>query len=122
MIKINKINWLSKEAKEAEVYLSDDTFNIVCFAQPFEQNIGDKILHPLYTLNAKIIHKLLREDQTSLIEKNGINFEYKLAGQLIDKKNNYMQIGDFIINIDTPIPNDFQEGDFIFLTCDRIDI
>ena len=122
MIKVNKVNWLSKEAKEAEVYLSDGSFNIICFAQPFEESIGDEILQPLYTLNARLICTLLHDDQIFLIEKNGSDFEHKLAGRFIDKKNNYIQIGDFIINIDASLPNDIREGDFIFLTCDRIDI
>ncbi|EHM7983023.1 hypothetical protein [Elizabethkingia anophelis] len=62
MIKVNKIEWLSKEAKEAEVYLSDDNFNIICFAHPFDKSIGDPITQPLYAF---------------------LYFEYKRSGQII---------------------------------------
>ncbi|MVW83197.1 hypothetical protein FCL51_11775 [Elizabethkingia anophelis] len=122
MIKVNKIEWLSKEANEAEVYLSDDNFNIICFAHPFDKNIGDLITQPLYTLNTKEVDKLSDEDKIFMVESNGDNFEYRLTGQVINKENNYIRIGDFTISLDISLPNDIEEGDFISCTCDRVDL
>ena len=47
MIKIENVNWLSKTAQEAEVCLSDGYFQIVCFSQPFY----DEVKLPLYAIN-----------------------------------------------------------------------
>jgi hypothetical protein len=41
-VKIKNINWLSQEALEAEVEVTDGKFEINCFAQPLNYQIGSK--------------------------------------------------------------------------------
>lgn len=121
MVKVNKINWLSEEAKEAEVYLFDGDFNIIAFSHPFNHTVGDNVTLPLYTLNAKEIYSLNGEGIFS-VEKKGTAFEYKLAGCVISKASNQVKVGEFIIQLDTPLPNDIEIGDYISFICDRIDL
>jgi len=121
MIKVNKINWLSKDAREAQVFLSDGDFNIQCFSHPFNGDINDTISLPLYTLNAEEIFKLDAEEKFSLkTEKDSLN--YMITGRLIDKVKCRVKIGDFIIELDNPIPGDIHIGDYISFICDRVDI
>ena len=121
MVIINKINWLSKEAKEAEVYLSDGKFDIICFCHPFSKNIGYEISLPLYTINTDRVYKLY-ENKKYAVEKIGNGFEYHLAGQVKDCLKNQIQVGKFLFEIDTPLPRDIEEEDYVSFTCDRIDI
>ncbi|MDV4027512.1 hypothetical protein CMT46_03440 [Elizabethkingia anophelis] len=66
--------------------------------------------------------KLSNEDRIFMVESNDDNFKYRLTGQVINKENNYIRIGDFTISLDTSLPNDIEEGDFISCICDRIDL
>ncbi|MGL6129973.1 hypothetical protein [Chryseobacterium artocarpi] len=121
MIEINKIVWLSEEAKEAEIHLSDGNFNLIAFSHPFTKKKGDKVPQPLYALNVKEIFSL-KEEAISVVKKNGSTLEQYLSGYVIDKINNHVKIGEFIIEFDTPLPNDIEENDYISFCCDRIDI
>lgn len=120
MIKVSKLNWLSKEILEAEVFLTDGNFNILCFSQPFNNNIKITKNSPLHTLNAKDIFKMTSNEKMS-VEKVGF-FDYKLTGRVIDKKENQIEIGDFIFELDNPLPNDIKENDYVSFVCDRIDL
>lgn len=121
MVKVRKISWLSEEAKEAKVYLSDGRFEIVCFSHPFNQSVGDEVTLPIYTLNAKGIYTLIGDELFS-VEKEGREFEYKFSGQVINKNCNQVKIGDFIIELDVPLPNDIQIESYVSFTCDRLNI
>lgn len=121
MIKITKINWLSKEAKEAEVFLSDGKYSIVAFGQPFEGKPGDVVKPPFYALEAREIYAQNREYSYSAI-RVGSAFTHNLAGKVIDKTLNMIKVGSFTIELDNQLPNDIQNGDFITCVCSRIDI
>jgi hypothetical protein len=121
MVKIYKINWLSKEAQEAEVYLSDGDFSIVCFAHPFNQALGDIITLPLHSLNTQEIYIQKHEKKVS-IQREGESFKYKLSGRVINNVSNHVKIGEFIIALDVPLPGDIEISNYISLTCDRLDI
>ena len=120
MVKIYKLNWLSKDILEAEVYLTDGNFNIVCFSQPFNQSVESTINSPLHTLSARDIFKLTNIEKMS-VEKVGV-FDYKLTGRVIDKEKNQIRIGEFILELDSPLPNDIKINDYISVICDRIDL
>lgn len=114
MIEIEKINWLSKEAKEAEICISDGDFSLFCFSQPFNYSLGDRIPLPLYTLNATNICKVAA-GKGFYAERIGLDFEYKIVGCVLNKEYNQIEIGKFIIEFDVPLPNDIHGG--LFLLC-----
>lgn len=47
-MRIHKIDWISKEALEAEVIVTDGTFNVVCFAQPLTYQEDSELGEPVY--------------------------------------------------------------------------
>ena len=121
MTKVNALNWLSEEAKEAEVFLSDGTFNLVCFSHPFKGNVGSIIDQLLYTFNAKKIYKLNLE-RIFLVENEKGTFIHKLIGEVINKDKNRVKVGEFILELDSSLPGDVQNGNYISFICERIDI
>jgi hypothetical protein len=121
MVRVNKIHWLSEDANEAEVYLFDGNFNIIAFSHPFRQNIGDVVEVPLNTLNAKEVY-ILNDIKTFSVERKEETFEYRISGQIINKELNHILVGDFVIQLDIPLPNDLIIGDYIFFSCDRLDL
>ena len=121
MVKILKIDWLSQNAKEAEVCVSDGVFCLVCFSHPFNYFIGDIIHLPLHTLNAKNVFSLTG-DEVFFVERLSSGFEYKISGRVVNENLNQVQIGKFIIELDVSFPNDIRLDSFVSFVCDRIDL
>lgn len=120
MYKIKKINWLSEEIKEAEVYISDGKYSIVVFSHPFNRKAGEIISELLYTLNADNI-KISTVKEFCMFRVSN-TFSYNVVGIIHNMDENHIKVGSFTIELDTNLPNDLKQGDFISFTCDRIDL
>ncbi len=121
MISIKEINWLSKEALEAEVIITDGSFNLRCFGHPFRMKEGDQLKQPLLALDPNEVKRL--EDQCSEAKRLDSAFGYLIKGRLIDKESGLVKLGDIIIDIDGKfIPGDLRNNDYISFKCDRLDI
>lgn len=121
MVEIDKIEWLSKEAKEVVVCISDGKFSLFCFSQPFNYTLGDIVPLPLYTLNVTNICRI-REGEVFYAERIDSGFEYKIVGRVLNKEYSQVEIGKIIIELDVPFPNDIHVGHFVSFLCDRIDL
>lgn len=120
-MQIINIIWLSQEALEAEVIVSDGAHNIMCFSQPFQCEIGDELDGPLYCFNVTELVK--SKDNIPYIEKLNDHFSYRLTCKLHDKENLQVMLGNLLIELDNDtIPGDILEDDFITFECQRIDI
>ncbi|GAA0694846.1 hypothetical protein [Clostridium cadaveris] len=121
MVRITKINWLSKEALEAEVTVSDGRFELVCFSQPFNYALNDTVKTSLYCY---AVSNVIREQNDEFkVEKLYESFAYILTGKLINKKDSVVEIGDVIVEIEkSDLPGDIEEGNYISFNCKRIDI
>lgn len=121
MIKITNIKWLSKEALEAKLTVSDGLFEIICFAHPFKGQINDEINCPINILNPEEIFKLDKQVYSlKLTDELG----YKIEGKITDKIKGQMKVGNIILELDNPkfLPNDIFNDDFVSLSCDRLDV
>ena len=121
MIKLKKINWISKEIKEAELYLSDGEFNLVCFSQPFDVDANFSFITPLYTLNANEVIRDFNEEMR-VVKRAETPFGYELSGKVIDKENSRIRLGKFLIELDIDLPNDIYNNDYVSFKCERIDV
>lgn len=120
-MKIKNISWLSQDALEAEVIVTDGEYEINCFAQPFYYQIGIELKFPLLCYNVTNVLKLDKE--VFSIEKLSEYFAYHLSGKLVDKKLETVKVGELLLELDNiVIPGDIKEGDFISFRCQRLDI
>ncbi|MCM1123501.1 MAG: hypothetical protein NC416_13040 [Eubacterium sp.] len=118
---IEKIEWLSKEGKEAILTVVSDTKRLVCFSCPCFNNIGDELTEPIECLDTYDV--VLCEKREDSIEKMEGEFEYKLQGELKDVQNGTVDVYGFIIHIDeNRIPGDITNGMFIQFIVSRLDI
>lgn len=123
MVTIKKISWLSREALEAEVIISDGNFDIVCFAHPLIMELGDQLTEPLYSLNPSNIIKIYNPNMLSLVEKLSRPFSYFVQGKLKDRESGIVQLGEIEIEIDCNfLPADITNGDSISFSTDRFDL
>lgn len=120
-MRIEKIDWLSQEALEAEVVVSDGEFEVTCFAQPLIYQVGCELKEPILCYNATNVLKLDKE--VFAIDKLGEYFAYSLSGKLVDKKLETVMVGKLLLELDNNIlPGDINEGDFLSFSCQRLDI
>ncbi|WP_226528736.1 hypothetical protein [Metabacillus niabensis] len=120
-MKITKIEWLSGEILEAEVEVTDGEHFVKCFAHPLQKDEGSELKDPIYCYDVTQIIKA--EENKYEVVKLGNNFNYLLTGQLIDKNNEIVKLGEFLFELDSSlIPGDINEGDYISFNCERLDI
>ncbi len=121
MMIIKEINWISEEALEAEVTITDGQFELLCFSHPFKKEKGEQLSEPLYALDP---NEIVRSESPSLrIEKLNNAFDYLIEGKLIDKESGHVKLGNIVIEIDSHfIPGDFKDDDNISFKCNRLDI
>ncbi|WP_342472628.1 hypothetical protein MHH70_04080 [Metasolibacillus sp. FSL H7-0170] len=120
-MKIKKINWISQEALEAEVIVTDGEFEIMCFAQPLNYLEESELIEPIYCLN---VSNLVRAEKAEYsIEKLDDPFAYRVIGKLIDKNYEKVKLGELLLELENNLlPGDINEGDFISFCCQRLDI
>lgn len=120
MVIVDKINWINKEEREADVTISDGTYSVLCFSCPFNQKENDIFDNLIYCFEVKGIAKSF-ESNPSIIKKNGF-YEYMLRGRL-EKKEKIVNIGELQIDIsEANIPNDIHDGDYIEFEVGRLDL
>lgn len=118
---ISNISWQSEDASEAKVTVVDDEHKVLCFAQPFLGKVGDVLSDPLFIMNPDHIVKDFEEREEILQGQN--DFFCQLVGQLCDKNTGLLRIGNVYFELDANlIPGDISSGDFISLTCNRVDL
>lgn len=118
---VEKIEWLSKEGKEAILTVAKDTKCLMCFSCPCSNNIGDELAEPIECLDTYDI--VLCEKREDIIEKMEGSFGYKLQGELKDVQNGIVDVYGFIIHIDEKrIPGDITDGMYIQFIVSRLDI
>lgn len=121
MVKIIKVNWLSKEALEAEVTVSDGRFELKCFSQPFNYAFNDFIETPLYCYDACNIEKAQNSD--AKVQKLQDSFDYMITGKLISKNDSSIEVGNIILKIErSDLPGDIKEGNYVSFISKRIDL
>ena len=56
------------------------------------------------------------------INKHSVGFGHDYCGQLSNKDNSIVSVGGISIELDSNIPGDIEQGDYIEFTCARIDV
>lgn len=121
MTSVSKITWISVNALEAEVTITDGIFEVQCFSQPCNMIINQKVDNLIYCYNNSNVEKV--DSNEFKVEKLYQPFAYKMIGKVIDKKELIVRIGDVKIQLEEgSIPRDIEENDYISFYCQRIDI
>ena len=116
---VKEIRDYDKFSNEADIIISDGRHNLLCYCFPTEMpKIGEKI-KAVTSLFAKNIMRV--KNNEFIIEKMTDYYAYHLHGEVIDCKTPKICIGDIIIYLDTSLPKDIKEGEYIELSVDRLD-
>ena len=113
--------WLSEVAKEAEVIISDDEIDLVCFSHPFNKANGEVIEEPLYCVDARDV--VLADEESFCAIKTRDEFGYKFRGILTDSKTKTVRVNNITLSlIDAEIPKDIPDGAYIEFCVTRLDL
>jgi hypothetical protein len=120
-MRIEDIVWLSKEADEAEVLVTDGQYSCKAYSQPCNVKVGDYLgerLHLFGVRDARLSE--ISEPGIHRLASNGL--AQRLVAKVSDVKLGYLTVGKIHFAADDPLPGGIAEGDMISLDCARIDL
>lgn len=116
---ISKILEFSKDDHEADVYVSDGTFTIMCYGYPVGRVCSGQEITAVFSHGCK---NVVREDEhTFRIKKLPQYYAYSITAQILSHEECSVQIGKIRIQLDAPMPADISDGDFVSFSVARFD-
>ena len=116
---ISKIIEFSKDGCEADVYVSDGTFTIMCYAYPVDSVCLGQDVTAVFSYGCKDV---VREDKrTFRIQKLPQYYAYSVTAQVLSHQDSSVWIGKICIQLDTAMPADISDGDFVSFSVVRFD-
>ncbi|MDQ1300076.1 MAG: hypothetical protein QG636_744 [Patescibacteria group bacterium] len=119
-VTIKRVAWLSKDAREARVLITDGKHELECFAQPFTGALGDVVQGPILVLDCDRVEKVDAVEMKT--QKLDDHFAYSLTLKVKDSSTSTLLLGDIEILARNCLPADIADGDFVNLTCSRLDL
>ncbi|WP_038181721.1 hypothetical protein [Vibrio rhizosphaerae] len=120
-MKIEKINWISEIAQEAEVFLTDGEYKCMAFCQPCNYDVGMSISTALHSFMTKNI--MLSYSENCLLKQiDSERFPHKCTAIVKNVSSSLVSVGKFVIELDSIIPAGVNDGDIIDFECARIDL
>ena len=117
---ISEIIKFNKKDSEAELCISDGDYSVICYAYPVKtvtENQRVSVIHGI------LCTEIVREfEQIYSIHKLPQYYSYQLTAKVLSKKSSIVQIGDLIIHLDTDLPNDILEGEYVSFRVQRLDL
>ncbi|WAC71214.1 hypothetical protein OU995_16625 [Roseateles sp. SL47] len=120
-MRVEYIEWISREAEEAEVVVSHGHFSCRAFSQPCLLSVGQVLEQPLHVFGAKNIMRSAAEEQSIELQVEG-GLAHKVTGIFKDSQSKRIIVGGIEMVLDDYIPGGLQVGDMIDFECARIDV
>ncbi|AWV89439.1 hypothetical protein [Bradymonas sediminis] len=120
---VSQLKWMSKAGAEAEVLVASTTgdFAVWAFCCPCDFAVGDAVELPLGTLDVIAFATEEREPRAYWQKSLG-PWCYNFVGRLLDTSTSLADVGGLLIELDTDIPWEIEEGDWFEFTCGRLDL
>ena len=118
---VKKVLFFDKNSREAAVLVSDGKYDLMCYLFPAE-SASVSICCDVGIFGV-LCGEIVRSDRTSFfVRKMPQYFSYFLTAQVIESEKKVVRIGNIIINIDSPIPKDIINGEYIDFFVSRLDL
>ncbi len=116
---VKEIRDYDRFSDEADIIISDGKYDLLCYCFPTEIPKKGQTIKTVTALFAK---NMMRVKNNEFIIKKMTNYyAYQLQGEVIDSLTPKICIGDIIIYLDSSLPKDIKEGEYIELSVDRLD-
>lgn len=117
---IKKIYDFDEDSGEAYLIVSDGTYDILCFCALYQNEL--QMLPAIEEVRTFLCDSIIKSDvEKYLIVKKNDYYSYHLQGKVLDIDKNIVSVGDIIIKLDTPIPKDIKNSEYIEFNVFRLD-
>lgn len=116
---ITDILYFNKEDSEAEVSISDGCYKVNCYAYPCDMVSVNQRINTIYGFECANIIRVNKTEYT--IEKLSQHYAYQLVAQVVDNTSGIVRIGNLFINLDSSIPKDIMDGEYVAFSVVRLD-
>lgn len=117
---ISKIIHFNREDREADLCISDGDYSVICYAYPIESISVNQDVNGLYGFLCTEIARSYEYDY--FIEKLPQYYAYWLNAKVVSKNDCTVQIGKITICLDSEIPKDIHDGDYVSFRVQRLDL
>lgn len=117
---IKEINWISKEAKEAELLITDGQYECLAFSHPCNFNEGDELQDALRAFMTENL-MLSYEDEVGIYRNSNKTRFHKCVAEVVDEENELVKIGGIYLFLDEKLPIGCSKGKLVEFNCTRID-
>ncbi|MEM9538385.1 MAG: hypothetical protein AAGA60_02615 [Cyanobacteria bacterium P01_E01_bin.42] len=117
-VKVKSIEWLSKDAEEALLCITDGVYECLVYDQPCDLNVGSLVYEPLETLDACGAVRV-NESKIGFSKMRGY-FDYDITAEVVDTNAEIVKVGNILIDIQYSLPGDIHQGDIVNFTCNRL--
>lgn len=116
---IKKILQISKDDNEADIIVSDGVFDILCYVNPLVAIATNSRIISIYGFMCTDVYRT--DKQVDSVEKLPEYYAYRIIGKIFSKAEHIIQIGEIMIHIDSEIPNDMEDGEYVSVKVLRFD-
>lgn len=116
---ISDVLHFSKEDSEAEVSVSDGQYSVNCYAYPVNMITVKQHIDTILGFECTNITK--SDIEKYEIQKLPSYYAYLLTAQVTDKERGIVRLGELYISMDSAIPKDIINGEYISFSVVRLD-
>jgi len=118
-MKVVEVEWLSREANESVLLLSDGNVELPVFCHPFKGQKGDTLAGELHAFEVSEVVSVKDSTSQVIIAPDGL--AVRAIAQVLSVSDNTVEIGEFVVELDELLPKDVGRGDWVEFSCDRLD-
>ncbi len=120
MMIIESISWLSEEAKEAKLVITDGKYKCIAFSHPCDFQVNEILKWPLRAIDCiNVMRSYEHTINITPTKKNGLG--HKGVGRIIHVQTKLLAVGEILILLNN-LPKDIIDGDFVEFECVRLDV
>jgi hypothetical protein len=117
-MKINNIEWLSIEGKEAILHITTGNSKARIFCHPCDLKTGDNITNIISSFGESEI--VLSAEKVYKLKNLKNDFSHSVSGKVIDREKGLIGVFDLTIDIGLPLAGDIKNGDYVSFICERL--
>jgi len=117
---VNQIEWVSKEAQEALLFVGDGEYECVAFSHPCHFDKGYALIEPVLAFSAQGI--MLSQETKVSITRKGEFFAHEVVGILSGFNPTIISVGNIRIELEDALPGGIKQNDIVQFYCGRLDV
>ena len=121
-VKIQEIEWLSKEAEEALVLVTDGLYICQAFCQPCTREVGETIEQSLFSFETQGLEVSNKDQNQVSIRRIDSTFRHEIYARVVDLRLEIVEVGNIRFELDIDFSKELTLNCIVKFFCERIDL